>query len=150
VFLGYVFGRIGCFMNGCCYGGVCEVPWGVHFPHVGDAPGVLRHPAQLYSSLMALGLFAFMQRAKLSPVFNRFPGQLTLLFFALYAVERGVMEIFRAGSTAHTVLGTDWLTQAQVVSIIALIVVAIAWTVMSRRAKGEPALPSSQPLAPHS
>lgn len=144
VFLGYIFGRLGCFMNGCCYGGVCELPWAVYFPHAGDAPGVLRHPAQLYSSLMAIGLFAFMQRAKLSSTFTRFPGQLTLLFFALYAIERGIMEIFRAGATAETVLSTSWLTQAQVASIIALIVIAVAWTILSRRAASH-----TSTLVPH-
>lgn len=32
-FLGLCLGRIGCFLNGCCYGGVCELPWAVRFPH---------------------------------------------------------------------------------------------------------------------
>lgn len=30
--LGLAIGRIGCFLNGCCYGGVCELPWSVTFP----------------------------------------------------------------------------------------------------------------------
>lgn len=30
--LGLAIGRIGCFMNGCCYGGTCERPWAVSFP----------------------------------------------------------------------------------------------------------------------
>lgn len=31
--LGLAFGRIGCFLNGCCYGAVCEMPWAVTFPY---------------------------------------------------------------------------------------------------------------------
>lgn len=31
--VGLAFGRIGCFLNGCCYGAVCEAPWGVTFPY---------------------------------------------------------------------------------------------------------------------
>jgi phosphatidylglycerol---prolipoprotein diacylglyceryl transferase len=27
------FGRVGCFLNGCCYGGACELPWAVTFPY---------------------------------------------------------------------------------------------------------------------
>lgn len=31
--IGAAIGRIGCFMNGCCFGGICEPPeWGVRFP----------------------------------------------------------------------------------------------------------------------
>ena len=32
VVLGIAIGRIGCFLNGCCFGGVCELPWAVQFP----------------------------------------------------------------------------------------------------------------------
>jgi phosphatidylglycerol:prolipoprotein diacylglycerol transferase len=28
-----VFGRIGCFLNGCCYGKPTDLPWGVRFPY---------------------------------------------------------------------------------------------------------------------
>jgi phosphatidylglycerol:prolipoprotein diacylglycerol transferase len=66
LFLGMAFGRIGCFLNGCCYGDRCDLPWGAHFPmgSVPDMALVLRgyvgfdqdlsmrlHPTQLYSSL---------------------------------------------------------------------------------------------------
>jgi phosphatidylglycerol:prolipoprotein diacylglycerol transferase len=27
------FGRIGCFLNGCCYGAQCNLPWAVHYPY---------------------------------------------------------------------------------------------------------------------
>ncbi len=30
--LGGAIGRIGCFLNGCCYGGISDVPWAVTFP----------------------------------------------------------------------------------------------------------------------
>ncbi len=30
--LGLAFGRIGCYLNGCCFGATCELPWAVHFP----------------------------------------------------------------------------------------------------------------------
>lgn len=31
--LALVFGRIGCFLNGCCYGKPTDLPWGVRFPY---------------------------------------------------------------------------------------------------------------------
>ena len=30
---GLAFGRMGCFLNGCCFGGVCDAPWAVTFPY---------------------------------------------------------------------------------------------------------------------
>ncbi len=37
VMIGLGFGRIGCYLNGCCYGSECEVPWAVQFPYGSDA-----------------------------------------------------------------------------------------------------------------
>lgn len=136
VFLGYFFGRIGCLLNGCCYGYACSLPWAMRFPDE-HHPGQLTlpsHPAQLYSAIIALGLFFVMQRAKLSPRFNQFRGQLTLLFMALYAIERAVIEYFRTGVTAPSAFGIPWLTAAQVVSFVALAVIALLWVYLLRRA----------------
>lgn len=33
VVLGMAIGRLGCFLNGCCYGGACDLPWAVQFPY---------------------------------------------------------------------------------------------------------------------
>lgn len=30
--LGLALGRVGCFLNGCCFGGMCDLPWAVQFP----------------------------------------------------------------------------------------------------------------------
>jgi phosphatidylglycerol:prolipoprotein diacylglycerol transferase len=30
--IGLALGRVGCFLNGCCYGGQCQLPWAVAFP----------------------------------------------------------------------------------------------------------------------
>ncbi|HUT92006.1 MAG TPA: prolipoprotein diacylglyceryl transferase family protein [Thermoguttaceae bacterium] len=37
--LGMAIGRLGCFLNGCCFGGVCDLPWAVEFP--ADSPACL-------------------------------------------------------------------------------------------------------------
>ena len=56
--LGYVFGRIGCLLNGCCYGRICNLPWAIHFPrgHETYPNGV--HPTELYDALLNLLLYA--------------------------------------------------------------------------------------------
>ena len=60
--LGTMFGRVGCFLNGCCYGRPTTLPWGVHFPpgsfatlEFGDTPV---HPSQLYNAGAGLVMFA--------------------------------------------------------------------------------------------
>jgi phosphatidylglycerol---prolipoprotein diacylglyceryl transferase len=53
VMIGLAFGRIGCFLNGCCYGAECDLPWAVHFPYHSNAyqdqfeHGELRVPGEL-------------------------------------------------------------------------------------------------------
>jgi len=39
-----VFGRIGCFLNGCCYGKPTDLPWGVRFPYGSFAYRSQVHP----------------------------------------------------------------------------------------------------------
>lgn len=52
-----VFGRIGCFLNGCCYGKPTQLPWGVRFPYGSFAyrsqvrPDPERHRAQPHLNL---------------------------------------------------------------------------------------------------
>ena len=62
-FLAIAVGRWGCFLNGCCVGIVSTFPLAVHFPR--DPAGVLRHPAQLYYSALAvlcLGIILLVER----------------------------------------------------------------------------------------
>ncbi len=142
-FLGYAIGRVGCLLNGCCYGGVCSLPWAMRFPDEHNRAILTppSHPAQLYSTIMALGLFFLMQRLKDKPAWNRFSGQLTLLFFALYAIERFIMEVFRNGATAPAAFGLKWLTMAQFTSIVGLVVVAALWLVLSKSSTRSPHRP---------
>ena len=135
VFAGYALGRIGCLMNGCCYGTICAAPWAMVFPVEGNRSQftVRSHPTQLYSTLIATVLFFVMQKVKLAPAFNRFAGQITLVFFALYAIERAFIELFRNGATARPVFGVEWLTQAQFASILALVAIAALWSWLARQ-----------------
>jgi hypothetical protein len=53
--LGSVFGRIGCLLNGCCYGRACSLPWAIRFP--ADNSGTPRrrtpvHPTEIYDALL--------------------------------------------------------------------------------------------------
>ena len=57
VMIGLGFGRIGCFLNGCCYGAQCDLPWAVRFPYYSNAyldqyaAGKMIVPADLRSTV---------------------------------------------------------------------------------------------------
>lgn len=116
--LGYGFGRIGCFLNGCCYGLESNLPWALP---VSMADDVLRHPVQLYALLGALIIFIVL---KLLRPIRPFVGFLLVSLFALYGLLRFITEFFRYGEAV--LLG---LTSAQLFSLalifFSLIVIAV-------------------------
>jgi phosphatidylglycerol:prolipoprotein diacylglycerol transferase len=93
--LGVMFGRIGCFMAGCCFGRPTDVPWAVRFtnPETLCPLRVPVHPAQLYESILSLGIFGvvFWLRKR-----KRFDGQVLLTYFFLAGLARFMVEFFRA------------------------------------------------------
>jgi phosphatidylglycerol:prolipoprotein diacylglycerol transferase len=128
VALGYAFGRIGCFLNGCCYGGACDLPWATRFvdPSLPGGWTPPSHPAQLYSS--AAGLLMFGILAWMSPR-QRYKGQLVLSFVVLYSIYRFMVEFVRKGVTAQIAFGG--LTVTQVASIFIVLAAAYLMTLAS-------------------
>jgi phosphatidylglycerol:prolipoprotein diacylglycerol transferase len=86
--LAHAAGRVGCFLNGCCYGKPTQAPWGVLFP--GDT--VPRHPVQLYETA-ALILIYFVLKAIDDARFRT--GTVTAVYGLLYGVWRFIAEFLR-------------------------------------------------------
>lgn len=103
-------GRMGCFMQGCCGGKPCDLPWAVHFPR---NPEISVHPTQLYMVLLETALWVFLlwfnQRKK-------YGGQTFWMGVLLYSIYRIGIEFVRTNPIF--ILG---LTHAQVFSIFTLI-----------------------------
>lgn len=99
--LALAFGRIGCLLNGCCYGKPTGLPWGITYPVASGIVGA-RHPTQIYELLLDLGLFAFLWWKKDS--FAR-DGTAFWMFALGYGVIRFTMEFFREHATANAGLG---------------------------------------------
>lgn len=89
--IGYVWGRLGNFLNGELYGRITTVPWGMYFPS--DRTGQLRHPSQLYEA-MGEGLIIFLL---LWPLRNHpaLQNRFLALYLILYGSIRFVIEFFR-------------------------------------------------------
>lgn len=108
--LGYSIARIGCFLNGCCYGIETDFPLAVQFPHLSG----LRHPTQLYASgtiFLGFLLLLFLWKRR------KFEGQLFLSGLLYYSTYRFFIEFIRVGP--RYVLG---LTISQLVSIVVFVV----------------------------
>lgn len=102
------FGRIGCFLRGCCYGVATNLPWGVDF---GD--GIRRHPTQIYEALFGLLVFIFTIRLKKDKIKA---GLLFQIFLISYFVFRFLIEFIREEPRIY--LG---LTLAQVVAMVVIV-----------------------------
>lgn len=130
--LGYSLARIGCFLNGCCYGDACSPNWplGMVFPPNTDAgtPQVPIHPTQLYASFASILIFYVL--CKVQPHIKA-RGNLFLLYLVLYSVYRFVNEFFRRGVSAKVFEPLAPLTEAQVASIV-IGTVALVWILIRR------------------
>jgi phosphatidylglycerol:prolipoprotein diacylglycerol transferase len=115
--------RIGCFLNGCCFGKPTDLPLGVEFPVSCAAGaeflGISIHPTQLYSSLAAFLIFAglkWMRKAQLSE------GTLFWSFLALYSFFRFFVDWVRYYEPAAYL---SYLTVNQWLSVVIGVVSAV-------------------------
>lgn len=115
--LAHSIGRIGCFLNGCCFGKPTHLIFGVYFPN----RLIPIHPTQLYSSfgLFIIFLVLFQWRKR-----KRFTGEVGLAYLFLYGLGRFIVEFFR-GDILPLWQG---LTLAQLISIpLAVTSGALLW-----------------------
>lgn len=124
------FGRIGCFLAGCCYGKETDSVLGVVFPAAAQAPsGVKLFPIQLVFSIVDFAMFAvlfFLLKRK------HFKGQIFLLYIIFYAIARFILENFR-GDAARGQIGI--LSTSQVVSVFIFIAGVALYILMMHRGK---------------
>jgi len=117
IILAQAVGRIGCTLNGCCYGVETSLPWGIVYTHPDSlCPlGVAVHPATVYELIWNLLVFGVLLklRGRLKP-----DGSLFLVYLSLYSVWRLATDFLREG--------TPFLFGLHQAQVIAIIVLAIA------------------------
>jgi len=111
--LAHAIARVGCFLNGCCWGSKSQMPWAVSFPapsmpwkqHLDQ--GLLEsgarfslpvHPTQLYESTMLLLVFFLLRRLYKRPHPG---GSVMIAYLFLYGCGRFIVEAFRGDSARH-------------------------------------------------
>lgn len=159
--LGFAFGRIGCFLNGCCFGKLSKLPWplALRFPRGAEpiiqggqvVPSPLSSPPFLYHwnhhDLSALSshslpvhpvqIYACLAALVIFLVLLRFfkhrrhPGEVLLLFLILYPAARFLLEFLR-GDNLSTFTG---LTVPQNMSLVTFLVVVPLFVRLRRRGR---------------
>ena len=130
--LGNVFGRIGCLLNGCCYGRACSLPWAIQFPADNPLhpPTTPVHPTEIYDALdnfILYLLLAWLFRRK------KFDGQIFATYLIGYAIIRTIMEYFRGDYPPDQI--HYGLTPGELISIPIFIAGLVLGIVLSTRAR---------------
>ncbi|HEU4724755.1 MAG TPA: prolipoprotein diacylglyceryl transferase [Candidatus Eisenbacteria bacterium] len=146
--LGIGIGRLGCFMNGCCFGLPTTLPWGVHFPHDSvpfyTFPGAPLHPSQLYLSLAGLAIFVWLLVVDRKP---RFEGWLFWTYIAVDSGARFLLDFTRYYDATSAIgsIGSLSFNMNQVLSAGLILISLVMLAILSRR----PAAPDSVPVSTH-
>ena len=127
--LAQALGRVGCTINGCCFGKPSpfnSFPGAVIYTVSDFVPyeyrGVPLYPAQIYFVIWNLIVFAILWqlRSRLKP-----QGSLFFLYLCLYAAGDFALRFFRYADTSY--LGG--FQQGQIISL-AILVVAVPWLII--------------------
>ena len=128
------FGRIGCFMSGCCHGKPTDSFLSVVFTNPvcqAEPLNTPLHPTQLYESgfiFILMGALLIIKRNK------KFDGQLFLIYLIAYSVGRSLLEFLR-GDEARGYLIQDILSHSQFISIIVIAIASYFYVKLDRRGK---------------
>lgn len=118
------FGRIGCFLAGCCYGRPTDLFVGVMFPLDSLAPsGVYLHPTQIYSSVFDFLLGACLviySRNK-----NNKDGKVSCMYIIAYSIGRFIVEFLRNDDRGGMWLlsTSQWIAAGTLVAGIVLLII---------------------------
>ena len=115
----HFFGRIGCFLGGCCYGLPCSLGFTYHYSPIPGANDVVRFPIQLVEAGFNLLLF-FLLSTLLRK--GKCKGMLLTIYLGLYSVARFLLEFFRGDEIRGFLLG---LSTSQWISLLIFIGVLI-------------------------
>jgi len=126
IILAQAVGRVGCIINGCCYGVTTSLPWGIIYTHPNSiCPlGVVTHPTTVYEIIWNLTVFGVLikLRGRLKP-----EGSLFLVYLSLYSLWRLATDFLREG--------TSFLFGLHQAQVIAIIVLAIAVSMLAYRTR---------------
>ncbi|MFP6581551.1 MAG: prolipoprotein diacylglyceryl transferase [Candidatus Hydrogenedentota bacterium] len=158
VALGHGIGRIGCFLKGCCYGALTDVPWATSFPRILDpdsnnitgSPAFLSHfrdfsditvesthahaihPTQLYSFVGLMCILGIM--LSLRKWWNPYTGFTFPMYFIIYGSFRFGLEFLRGD---HNPVHAFGLSDQQLFSLGGVVIGIVFFFVLGRYQKNQ-------------
>jgi phosphatidylglycerol---prolipoprotein diacylglyceryl transferase len=120
--LGHAFGRIGCFLNDCCFGRNVSPRWSFL------AAGLDRYPVQIYEAVFNLAVYGFLTWFYLNRRRGR-NGTVLALYLLTYPIGRFLLEFLRGDER----LRWGALSVAQCISLALLAGGVLLWLLVSRR-----------------
>ena len=140
IILAQAIGRVGCTVNGCCYGLETDIFCAIVYEHPESLGplGIPVHPTQIYEIIYNLIVFGVLLtlRGRLRP-----PGSLFIVYLTFYAIWRLGIDFIRDGT--NFLFG---LHEAQIISIVVLIITITLMALRTRwQKKGEDEIPVEPP-----
>ena len=128
----HMFGRLGCFLAGCCYGKPTTGPLGITFTN--EACQAPLNTPLVPTQLLEAGfiLLVMISLLLIKSKFQKFYGQLFLLYLILYAIGRSVLEIFR-GDVARGFIIDEYLSHSQFIALLVVIVTGFVYVRWSKK-----------------
>lgn len=125
------FGRIGCFMAGCCYGTPSHSHFAVMFTDPAcQAPlNTPVHPTQLYEAGF---IFMLMTTLLILKTRKQFDGQVFIVYLIVYAIGRSIIELFR-GDIARGFVIKDIISNSQFISLLVIAAAIIFYAKLKRK-----------------
>lgn len=114
---GMAIARVGCFLNGCCFGTPCSEAIGFKFRFAGEG---YYHATQLYESFLCLVAFAIVWQIKKR---QNHHGELFLGYISIYGFFRFLLEFIRAENPIF-MFG---ITLSQVIGLASIILSLVIW-----------------------
>jgi len=130
----HIFGRLGCFLAGCCHGRPTDSVIGITFTDAAcyaDPLNTPLFPTQLMEAgyiLVIMTLLLFLRERR------KFYGQLFLLYIMFYAVGRSILEIYR-GDAARGFVIKNYLSHSQLIAIILFGTGVFVYIMLARKTK---------------
>jgi phosphatidylglycerol---prolipoprotein diacylglyceryl transferase len=121
------FGRVGCFLAGCCHGKVCDTWVGVTFSHPDSLAAIKNvplYPTQLFDiavNMIILATVLVLQNKK------KFEGQLFLVYLMMYGVGRSIVEMYRGDETRGFIID-GVVSHSQFIAFFIIVTCAVLWS----------------------